>query len=618
MTHFGHSSQIDSPDLRPYYPPKTGVREVFLLDMADERTQRRLAAILAADVVGYSRLMEADEETTVRTLKAHIEVVDLLISNHNGRVFSTAGDSVMAEFGSAIEAVRAALTIQEELEIRNGKLPVISRMKFRIGVNLGDIIVEGENLFGDGVNVAARIEGLCAPGEVYVSDLVQRQVEGKLELGFEDKGEHAVKNIAKPVRVYRVYGVGTETAQEQDIAAEAPELPDKPSVAVLPFSNMSNDPEQEYFSDGITEDIITELSKISGLFVIARNSSFVYKGSPVSVKQVGRDLGVRYVLEGSVRRAGNRLRITAQLIDSASDHHLWAERYDRELEDVFAVQDEVARQVSKALEVALTPREREYNPRPYTDNQEAYDYFLRGRATAMGFTKEKNAEARKLFERAIELDSSFAAAYALLAQAHWRDYRNQWTDDSQPLELAFETAKKAVALNDSLPLPHIFLAWVLVSRRQYEEAIAEARRAILLDPNFAEGYARLGQILNFVGRPQEGIDLVENAMRLDPHYPSTYLVYLGQAYYEMGKYQEARSFCNRAVSRSPSLSIAQTMLATIYSDLGQMDEARARVAELRKISPRTTIEHMREVLPYKDQALLDRISEALRKAGLPE
>ncbi len=309
--------------------------------MVEERVQRRLAAILAADVVGYSRLMEADEEGTLRTLKSHREIIDGLIARHEGRVFSTAGDSVVAEFRSAVEAVRSAIAIQEELKARNAQLSNEGKMMFRIGVNLGDIMVEGDNLYGDGVNVAARLEGLCAPGEVYVSGIVHGQVEGKLSLGFEDKGEQAVKNIAKPVRVYRIRtSAGDNT--DQDAIEDSLLLPNKPSIAVLPFENMSGDPEQEYFSDGITEDIITELSKISGLFVIARHSSFVYKEKSVSVKQVGRDLGVRYVLEGSVRKAGNRLRITAQLIDSGTDNHLWAERYDRDLTDIFAVQDEVA------------------------------------------------------------------------------------------------------------------------------------------------------------------------------------------------------------------------------------------------------------------------------------
>ncbi|MDX1485626.1 MAG: adenylate/guanylate cyclase domain-containing protein [Alphaproteobacteria bacterium] len=320
---------------------------------AEARVQRRLATILAADVVGYSRLMEANEEATLRTLKAHRSIIDGLIMGSGGRVFSTAGDSVVAEFPSAVEAVRAAVAIQEQLEARNAELAEENRMLFRIGVNLGDIMVDGDNLYGDGINVAARIEGLCEPGGVYVSGSVYGQVEGKLDLSFEDKGEQAVKNIVRPVRVYRVYAdrdQGSEAAGEASSAA-----PVRPSVAVLPFENMSRDPDQEYFTDGITEDIITELSTISGLSVVSRHSSSVYKEKRVPVKQVGRDLNVRYVLEGSVRRAGDRLRIAVKLIDAETDHHLWVERFDRDVEDIYLVQDEVARQVAQALEVALTP-----------------------------------------------------------------------------------------------------------------------------------------------------------------------------------------------------------------------------------------------------------------------
>ena len=585
--------------------------------MAEERVQRKLTTILAADVEGYTRLMRADEEATLGTLTQYREITDNLIARRNGRVFSTAGDSVVAEFGSAVEAVRCAVEIQEELRVRNAEQSDDRRMRFRIGINIGDVMVRDGDLFGDGVNVAARIEGLCAPGEVYVSGSVHGQVEGKLSLGFEDKGEQAVKNIAKPVRVYRVR-TSSEENKDQDATGDPLPLPDKPSIAVLAFENRSNDPEQEYFSDGITEDIITELSKISGLFVIAQNSSFVYKGKPVSVKQVGQELGVRYVLEGSVRKAGNRLRITAQLIDSGTDNHLWAERYDRDLEDVFALQDEITGKIVAALEVRLTAGEQEQVERRYTDNLEAYDYFLRGRTYQARSTKETTAQAREMFERAIELDPGFAGAYALLSYTHWRDWRNRWSDDPQALDRALEAATKAVALDDSLPLAHIYLAWVNFWRKQSEEAIAQGERAISLDPNFAEGYARLGEILNFAGRPAEGIDLIQKAMRLDPHYPYNCLIFLGFAYYAMGMYEEAISSLNRAVTRSPDNTHGNLLLAINHIELGQKEEAQARVAEVLRISPRASIASERERVPYTDQALLERHLEGLRKAGLPE
>ncbi|MDX1486423.1 MAG: tetratricopeptide repeat protein, partial [Alphaproteobacteria bacterium] len=540
--------------------------------MAEDRPQRRLAAILAADVVGYSALMEADEEAALRTLKGHRELIDGLIFRHQGRVFGAAGDSVMAEFASAVEAVRAAIAIQEEVAARNAEKPAGGRMTFRIGVNLGDVMVDGGNLFGDGVNVAARLEGLCAPGEVYISNSVLAQVEGKLRLAFEDKGEQSVKNIARPVRVYQVRSEAASGAGPT-AAREALPLPDKPSIAVLPFSNMSGDPEQDYFSDGITEDVITELSKISGLFVIARNSSFVYKGSPVSVRQVGQELGVRYVLEGSVRKAGNRLRITAQLIDAATDHHLWVDRYDRELEDIFAVQDEVARKVADALEVELTARERKQAEQRYTENMEAYDCFLRGRSYEARSTKDSNLLARKMFERAIELDPDFAGAYAILSHTHWRDWRNQWGHDPHPLDRALEAAEKAVALDDSLPLAHAYLAWIYVFRSQHDKAIAEGRRAIALDSGFAEGYGRLGLILSLSGEPEAAVDAVRTAMRLDPHYPPNYLIYLGHAYYATGKYEQAIAALKDSLARNPEAMGCNTLLAVIYGELGRTEEA---------------------------------------------
>ena len=469
--------------------------------------ERRLATILAADVVGYSRLMEADEEATLATLNAYRRFIDERIVDHRGRVFGGAGDSVIAEFASPVEAVRCGVKIQQELATRNAELPEDRRMQFRIGVNLGDVMAEGENLFGDGVNIAARLEQLADPGGIYVSDDIYRQVEGKVDVAFDDLGEQRVKNITKPLRVFRAR-LGEDMAAGALGSSEPLPLPDKPSIAVLPFTNISGDLEQEYFSDGITEDIITDLSKVSALFVIARNSVFTYKGRAVRVQEVSRDLGVRYVVEGSVRKSGNRVRITAQLIDGMSGGHMWAERYDRDLTDIFALQDEITEKIVAALQVKLTEGEQEQVARRYTENLVAYDYFLRGRADQARATKETNAQAREMFERAIELDPNFAGAYAVLSHTYSRDWSYQWSDDTQALERASEAAKKAVTLDDSLPLAHARLAWIYLWRRQHEQAIAEVKRAIFLDPNFAEGYARLGIILTYAGRPGEGIDLV--------------------------------------------------------------------------------------------------------------
>ena len=395
-------------------------------------------------------------------------------------------------------------------------------------------------------------------------------------------------------------------------------LPDKPSIAVLPFENMSGDREQDYFSDGITEDIITEISKIPSLFVIARHSSFVYKNMAVPVRRIGQDLGVRYVLEGSVRRAGNRLRITTQLSDSGSEHQLWVERYDRDLEDIFAVQEEVAQKVAEALEVTLGMGEKEQAVRLYTDNLEAYDYFLRGRAYQARSTKDANSRAQEVLERAIELDPGFAGAYAILSHTHWRDWRNLWSEDPNPLERALEAAEMAVALDESLPLAHTCLAWVQVFRKQYEEALAEGRRAISLDPNFAEGYARLGLILSLAGEPEEAVRSVQQAMRLSPHYPPSFILYLGHAYYSMGKYEEAIAALRKSLTGNPEALGCNLLLAVIYSDLGHTEEAEAQVAEVLRISPRVTVEHLGDCLAFKDKALAERYLDALHKAGLPE
>ncbi len=581
--------------------------------------KRKLAVILAADVEGYSRLMGADEEATLKTLNVYRGIIDGLIARHDGRIVGTAGDSVLVEFGSAVEAVRCSISIQEELRVRNAELPDDRKMHFRIGVNLGDVMVEGDNLLGDGVNVAARLEGLAEPGGICVSGSVYEQIENKLALGYSDLGEQEVKNIARPVRAYRV--VVEPSGGAVTVPRPQPQrspVPGKPSIAVLPFVNMSDDPKQEYFSDGITEDLITDLSKISGLFVPSRNAVFRYKGEAVEPQRVGRDLEVRYVLEGSVRKAGDRVRISAQLIDAGTGYHLWAERYDRDLTDIFALQDEITEKIVTALEVKLTEGEQEQVASRYTENLEAYDYFLRGRAYQARATNETNAQAREMFERAIELDPSFAGAYAILSYSHFRDWINQWSEGPQALERAFEAAKKAVALDDSLPLAHTYLGWAYVWRKQYEEAIAEGERAIALDTNFAEAYARLGEILSLAGRPEEGLGLVKKAMRLDPHYPPTYLNYLGRAYYAMGQYEEAVAALKRSLTRNPNILSPHRTLAVIFSELGRKEEARAEVAEILRISPRASMEGQRERMPFKDQAVLERHLEGLRKAGLPE
>ncbi len=582
--------------------------------------ERKLAAILAADVVGYSRLMGADEEATLEMLNAHREVVDGLIADHRGRIFGSAGDSVVAEFASPVEATRCAVAVQRSVEERNAGVPEDRRMRFRIGINLGDIMVEGDNLLGDGVNIAARLEALAEPGGICISGAVFDLVKNRIEHGYEDLGERHVKNIAEPVRVYRVR-IEPSAADPRADTERAPELalPDKPSIVVLPFENMSADPEQAYFSDGISEDIITDLSKISGLFVIARNSAFTYKGRAVKVQEVSRELGVRHVLEGSVRKAGNRVRITAQLIDGATGGHLWAERYDRDLTDIFAVQDEVTHEIVSALAVKLTRDEKKRIASKGTDSVEAHDYFLRGREQALRQTKDANAQGRGMLERAIELDPRFVPAIAFLAFAHVEAYINRWSaTPDESLKLADELARRATALDDSEPMAHFALGSVHLWVKQHDQAIAEAETAIALDPNFAMGLLLLGLISNYAGKPEQALEALNKAMRLDPHYPAICLHFLAHAYFYMGRYDDAIAALKRRLIRQPESDISRVLLAAAYGHLGRTDEARAEWAEALRVNPDYSLEHKRQILPYKDPAEFDRIVDGLRRAGLPE
>ena len=634
--------------------------------------ERKLAAIFSTDVAGYSRLMGDDEEATIRTLTAYRAVISSLIHQHRGRVVDAPGDNLLAEFASVVDAVRCAVEIQHELNVKNAELPPHRQMRFRIGINLGVVIVEGERLYGNGVNIAARLESLAIPGGICISGTVYDHVKNKLTLGYEDLGPQQVKNITELLRVYRV--VMEEEAEnqkskskEQKLKIEKREsragfarrkgamgavagmvllagaivtirylshppfspqssslvtqeaqlpLPDKPSLVVLPFVNMSEDPKRDYFSDGITEDLTTALSQISSLFVIARNSAFTYKGRAVKVQDVGKELGVQYVLEGSVRRANDQVRITAQLIDATTDAHLWAQRYDRPLKDIFALQDEIVQKIVTTLKLQLSLREQGYLVRKTTDNLEAYDYFLRGTEDYWRFTKETMAQARQMYEKAIELDPHYAAAYASLGNTHRADWLWQWSQDPQSLERAFALTQQAIALDDSLSMAHRVMGLVYAHKEQYERAIAEGERAITLAPNDAEGYANLSLILNLAGRPEETIGLVEKAVRLNPHYPVHYLVNLGWAYTLTRQYGEAITVLKRTITRNPNFLAAYLFLAVAYSESGREEESRAAAAEILRISPNFTLEGYQQRLHYKDPVVLERFVTALRKAGL--
>ncbi|MBI3798404.1 MAG: adenylate/guanylate cyclase domain-containing protein [Deltaproteobacteria bacterium] len=580
--------------------------------------ERKLTAILCADVQGYSRLMGEDEVGTLHTLTAYREVTDSLIQQHRGRIVGTAGDGLLAEFASAVDAVQCAVKIQQILQAKNTELPPDRRMEFRIGINVGDVIVEGPQIYGDGVNIAARMEALADGGGICISGTVYDQVENKLTLGYESLGEQSVKNIAKPVRVWRVLepeAMATAQVQSNETALLLP-LPDKPSIIILPFLNLSNDPEQEYFSDGITEDLTTDLSKISSLFVISRNSAFTYKGKAAKSKDISREMGVRYVLEGSVRKAGERVRVTAQLIDAPSDYHLWAARYDRPLTDIFAVQDEIVQRIVTTLKLQLTLSEHGVLVRKTTDNLEAYDWYLRGMESVCRFTKEANGQARQLYDKALELDPQYAAAYASLSMSYMLDWIFQWSSDSQILVRAAETAQKALALDDALPQAHATLGYVYLWQKQHDQAIAETQRAIALDPNFAQAYANLGHFLVYAGRPEETVELVQKAMRLNPRYPATYLLPLGNAYFFTGRYEEALAVYKTLVTRNPNFPVAHAGLAMTYSMLNRDGEAQAEATEVMRINPQLSLEVVKFIFPFKDPAMLEFMLTALRKAGL--
>jgi len=625
--------------------------------MAQEGFKRKLTAILNADVVGYSRLMEDNEEATIQTLNTYRNSMSTLIQQNRGRVVDMTGDNLMAEFSSVVDAVKCAVETQKEMSDRNADLPENRRMLFRIGVNLGDIVEEDDRIYGDGVNIAARLEGLADAGGICISRTTYEQVKNKLELGYEYLGEHSVKNIAEPVHVYRVLmepesagkvigekrktkrwialaaaiivliGVGglagwylyieqTKRKEPTSMGKMVYPLPDKPSIAVLPFENLSGDPEQEYFSDGITEDIITDLSKISGLFVIARHSVFTYKGKTIKIAEVGRELGVRHVLEGSVRKANGRVRITAQLVDATTEGHLWAERYDRNLTDIFALQDEVTQKIVAALAVKLTADEQERLVRKYTDNMEAYDLYLQGAEYQNLFTKKANVQARQMFKRAIDLDPEFAEAYVALGFTHFHEWSFGRSQDPLSLNRAVELAQKALDLDDSLPSGHYLLSKVYSRKKQHKKAIAELKKAIALSPNDAELLAGLGYILNYAGKPEEAIGLVKKAMRLNPMYPAYYLWELGHAYFIIGRYEEAIETLKRVLDRNSDFLPAHLLLAASYSEIGREEEARAEVAEIERLNPQASLEALRSRLSYKDQAVSERLFNSLRKAGL--
>ncbi|MCH7796691.1 MAG: adenylate/guanylate cyclase domain-containing protein, partial [Proteobacteria bacterium] len=556
--------------------------------MAKERVQRRLAAILAADVVGYSRMMEADEAGTLARLKTlRSELFDPKTEQFGGRIFKNTGDGALAEFGSAVDAVQCAVEIQRRLAQRNSKEPENRRIILRIGINLGDVIVEGEDIYGDGVNVAARLEGLAEPGMVYVSGSVFDQVVGKLDAAFDDLGEQKVKNISKPVRVYRARGETGEEATYGDVSAVAP-LPDKPSIAVLPFNNLSGDLDQEYFADGITEDIITGLSRFRSLFVIARNSTFAYKGKSPDVREVARDLGVRYILEGSVRRVGERIRITGQLIDAGTGNHLWAERYDRELEDIFAVQDEVTEAIVAAIAPEIGDVERQRAQRKAPDNLDAWDLYQRGLVPYYASTEEGLRTAIEQFDRVNEIDPTFAPAFAMAAEARWRYVLHFVPDDrGEVLNQAREKAYKAITLDPRDPICLRNDARMHSMFGRHDVAISKIEEAIALNPNDALSHHFLGAFLCSAGRAKEAIPHIDHAMRLSPRdiFLTGMLTHRAFVLFDLERYEEAFEWVRRASLSPNPRTMTFALLTAVLTKLGRPEEARAALDDLLAHAP---------------------------------
>jgi adenylate cyclase len=630
--------------------------------MTTQEVKRKLAAILSADVKGYSRLMGEDEEGTIRTLNTYKEVITGFIQKHQGQVVGTAGDSMLAEFSSVVDAVRCAVGIQEELKDRNKELSEDRRMEFRIGVNLGDVVEDGDTIYGDGVNIAARLESLSEAGGICISGTAYDQVENKLSLGYKYLGEQTVKNIAKPVRVYQVlmepgaagkvvgekksktkqwqmatmglvvvvivvvaavviWKFYTPTAPKTEVVSKekmALPLPDKPSIAVLPFAYTSGDLKHEYLSDGITDAVITALSKSSQLFVIGRNSTFTYKGKPVKFQQVSEEMGVRYVLEGSVQFSGERLRVTAQLIDALTGYHLFSERYDRELKDIFATQDDIAMKILTATRVTLTQGEEARMFAKGTKNLEAYLKLMQAREHHEVFTKESQALARQLAEEAIALDPGYALAYsyAALALAH-EVLVGTYSNPREALERGMKLVQKAIALDDSLAHPHEILSkYYIWLSKDYEKGIAEAERAVTLEPNSVDAYIQLGGNLRWAGRCAEAIPILQKAMRLSPIPPYLCLQILAHCYYLTGQYEEAIALQRRILQKEPNQLPTQVGLTAALIQAGKEDEARAEAAKVLRIDPNFSVESFARRFPAKDQKVIDDFISALRKAGL--
>jgi len=584
--------------------------------MAQDRVRRRLAAIMAADVVGYSKLMGADEEGTFARLKArHGRLLRPIVKTHKGRIFNTTGDGILVEFGSVVDSPRCALEIQRSIRTDNTDTPQEEQIQLRVGIHVGDIIVDGTDVYGDAVNIASRLESLAEPDGICVSDDAHRQVRGRLDVKFDDQGERTLKNIAQPMRIYSVRQKIAEISERPTLP-----LPDKPSIAVLPFENLSGDPEQEYFADGMVEEIITALSRMRWLFVIARNSSFVYKRRVVDIKQVGRELGVRYALEGSVRRAGDRVRIVGQLIDTATGNHIWANRYDGTLSDVFDLQDRIAESVVGAIQPSLLAAEMERSARKRPDSLVAYDYVLRALPLVWSLDRTQSENAQDLLERALSVEPDYPLALSLAAWCHAQRAVCNWTDDlDEERRIGLRLAQRAAVISRDDPMVLAILGAAHTVARDLRIAGEHLERALALDPNSAWAWGRSGWLNIHLARPELAIQQFERAIRLSPFDPSAFACFFGiaDAHFLKGEYEEAIEWSHKGLSQQPEATWHLRVLVPALVHAGRPEEAHQALKSLMKQHPGLTIGKVRNALPFATD-MVERIADGLRQTGLPE
>ena len=581
-----------------------------------KEAQRRLAAIVAVDVVGYSRLMSVDEEGTLAALQAHRdELLEPGVAARGGRIFKLVGDGVLSEFPSVVNAIHWAMAMQREMAARNAGVPEARRIEFRVGVHLGDVIVDDDDLYGDGVNVAARLERLAEPGGIAVSGIAHESLGGPLDAAFENAGEAALKNIARPVQVWKWAPAGAE------VRAAAMGQAERPSIAVLPFENMSGDVDQAYLADGIAEDILTGLARVRWLAASSRNSSFAYRGKHTDLKRVARELGVRYVLEGSVRRAGDRVRVNAQLIDAGENRHLWAERYDRRLEDIFDLQDEITATILGAIEPELGLAEQARARRKPPESLDAWDFYLRGQWHQFRYTTEDNAEALRCFRRAIELDPEFAASHAGLAYACHHAAIDAFNDDpAARIAEGVAAARRAVSLDDKDADAYSVLARILSMNREHDAAVLAGRKAVDLNPTNAQVRFGNAQALIFAGRVEDALEELAEAIRLSPRAPNVwaYMNFRAWALSALGRDEEAADWAGQAAAHPNSQFWPTATLVSALGQLGRLEAAREAYRKFRQENPETDLAAVWEVLPFKDKAHNERLAEGIRKAGLPD